>query len=174
MKRIIICLLVCMLVLFAVGCQRYMRGTEELIEQARKEFSISNAESIDVEYAGNSQINGKVLHWFIAGNPAQAHTYLAMECAIVEGKGHRFERSYEPMMRGEGIAVVQWNGGYAFCVNNRKCKTIKITDAIEKKEIDIAWKDNSRPFTYFNELIPDEYSFFDENGNELHGTKPMI
>ena len=167
MRRCTVVLVACALVLSLVGCQTFMWGTDELIERVREEFPIADADTIDIEYAGNSQTEGRFLHWFISGNSYQEHTYLAMDCTLIEGKGFRFERALTPMERGDDIAVAEWNGGYAFCVNNRNCKTIRIKDAAEEKEVDIPWKENSRPFVYFNERIPIEYSFLDENGTPI-------
>ena len=139
------------------GCREYLWGTEELIERAREEFPIADADGIDIEYAGNSQFEEKFLHWFISGNEYQEHVYLPMECTLVSGEGFRFERVYQPMMRGDDIAVVQWNGGYAFCVNNSACRTIRIVDSFGENEVRIADKDDRRPFVYFHPYVPIEY-----------------
>ena len=164
MKKIMLVIFTCALFMLC-GCQKTLKGTDALIEKAREEIPVSNADTISIEYAGMCVEDDSALVWFISGNENQAHYYLPMECNVVGKNEYTFNRVYEPMHRGDDIAVLEWKGGYAFLINNLKCKTIRITDNTGTH--DIAIEKNAYPFIYYNNLRPHEYVFLDENGNEL-------
>ena len=103
--------------------------------------------------------------WFVSGNEYQAHYYLPMECKIVEKDAYTFVHEHKPIDRGTDIVALQWNGGYAFLVNNPKCTTIRITDILGAHDISI--KEGAYPFVYYNELLPSEYYFLDAEGKEI-------
>lgn len=154
--------------LFALcGCQETLKGTDALIEKAREEMPIADAENIEIAYAGLCAKDDSALIWFVSGNEYQAHTYLPMECDIVGKNEYQFVRTYNPLKRGMDIAVLQWNGGYSFIVNNPNCKTIRIID--NSGTHDIAIEKDAYPLVFYNDLLPNEfeYYFLDENGNEL-------
>ena len=147
------------------GCHKAMYDEADYIEKARKEFNVYDAENIEMQYIGEITEGDKALLWFMSGNEYQAHNYLPMRCAITEDGGRVFEHAYKPLERGTDIVVlVDWCGGYAFCVNNPKCKTIKIDDYSGVKEIEVT----EYPFIYYNDLLPSEYFFLDENGEEVN------
>ena len=118
-------------VLFCVsltGCTKIYNGTDELTEKARKEMPVSDFETTDIQYAGMSVADNKALAWFISGNEYQAHYYLPMEVEVKGDDKYSFVRTYKPM-NGEtdNIAILNWNGGYSFVVNNSDCASVKIT-----------------------------------------------
>ena len=165
MKKIASILLVLISMLSFAGCQKTMYDEADFIEQARKEYNIANAETAVITYVGESIEGNKSLLWFVSGNEYQGHTYLPMSCSITEDGGRVFEHAYSPLKRGTDIYVLpEWCGGYGFCVNNPKCKTIKIDDYSGVKEIEVT----EYPFIYYNDLLPSEYFFLDENGEELN------
>jgi len=165
MKKIINYILVIVLFITLCGCQKTLKGTDALIEKVREEMPIADAENTEIAYAGLCAKDDSALIWFVSGNEYLAHTYLPMECDIVGKNEYQFVRTYNPMDRGTDIAVLQWNGGYSFIVNNLNCKTIRIID--NSGTHDIAIEKDSYPFVFFNDLLPNEYYFLDANGNEL-------
>lgn len=160
-------LMVALLLLFSFsGCSDKMTTTDDFINKARKEIPIGDAENTDIEYAGNCMRDNKALLWFVSGNENQAHYYLPMGCSVVGGDSYVFEQVYKPMDRGEDIAVLQWMGGYAFCVNNPNCTVIRILDNSGMTDVEIP-DESSYPFIYYNTIIPSEYYFLDKDGNKL-------
>jgi len=165
MKRILLLLLALSLFLTLCSCSKTLRGTDALIEKAREEIPLADAENIEIRYAGLTAKDDLALIWFISGNEYQAHSYLPMECKIVGKDEYRFVRTYKPMGREEDIAVLQWGGGYVFLINNPACAALQITDSVGMH--DIAVEKESYPFIYFHERMPSEYLFLDKDGTEL-------
>lgn len=163
MKRIESFLLLLLLLLSLCGCEATMKGEAALIEKAREVIPISEAESIELRYAGACEEDERALLWFISGNEYQAHYYLPMECEVAGEGEYRFLRTCKPMDRGMDIAVLQWQGGYAFLVNNSDCTTIRLTDSTGSHDIAV----DRLPFLMYRNLIPSEYVFLDANGNEI-------
>lgn len=165
MKKTVFILLVMIVILSFAGCQNTMYDEADFIERARKEYNIADAETAVITYVGESRKEDKALLWFVSGNEYQGHTYLPMSCSITEDGGRVFEHAYSPLKRGTDIYVLpEWCGGYGFCVNNSKCKTIKIDDYSGTKEIEVT----EYPFIYYNSLLPGEYFFLDEDGKEVN------
>lgn len=149
-----------------VGCTKIYKGIDELIEKAREEIPISDADTVDMQYAGMSVFEDEALVWFISGNEYQSHEYLPMEVEIKGEDEYIFLRIYRPLVgRGDDIALLNWNDGYAFCINNSKCASVMITDETGTHEEII--KNNSYPYVFYNSSIPTEYVFLDKDGNEL-------
>ena len=165
MKKIINYLLITTLFVSLCGCQKTLKGTDALIEKAREEIPIADAENSEINYAGLCSKDDSALIWFISGNEYQAYTYLPMECNVVGKDEYTFERTYKPMDRGEDIAVLEWKGGYSFLINNPDCKTIRIID--NSGTHDIAIEKDVVPFVYYHALLPNEYYFLDKDGNQL-------
>ena len=164
MKRIVSMLLLLVMAVSFAGCERVMYNEAAFIARARKEFHIADAEAIEITYIGEITEGDKALLWFMSGNEYQAHQYVPIRCGITEDGGRRFEHAYNTIERGMDIAVlVDWYGGYAFCVNNPDCKTIQIEDYSGTKEVEVT----HYPFLYYNSLLPREYFFLDENGEEI-------
>ena len=82
MKRITCILLTCILCFSISGCTKTYKGTDELIEKAREEIPVSDADTIDMQYGGMCTVDDTALVWFISGNQYQTHYYLPMEVEI--------------------------------------------------------------------------------------------
>lgn len=118
MKRITCILLTCILCFSISGCTKTYKGTDELIEKAREEIPVSDADTIDMQYGGMCTVDDTALVWFISGNQYQTHYYLPMEVEIKGEAEYAYVRTYKPMSPFMDIAVLNWNRGYAFIVNN--------------------------------------------------------
>ena len=170
MKRTICMIVLCMLCFFTSGCAKTYHGTEELIDKARQEIPISDAGTIQMEYAGMCGKGDRAIAWFVSGNEYQAHYYLPMEIEIMgNGANYRFIHTYKPTVRAEDIAVLLWNNSYLFLVNNPDCAGIRITDGINVHEFKI--EKDEIPYSCSIELdvlAPSfEYVFLDKDGNEI-------
>jgi len=166
-KRTLICVLSAVLCLIAVIAVRSSKitGYDGLIAKARKEIKLAEADTIEMTIAGKSTINRNThLFWFITGNAYQMNRCHPMEFIELENDEYRFVKTYNPIPRGQDIYVLLWHDGYSFCVNNPKCKTIRIDDYAGVKEIAVT----ECPFVYYNALLPREYTFLDENGEEVY------
>lgn len=157
MKKLLFAILASAFLLSSCG---KMKTTDELIEKAWKEIPISDAESIDIAYAGENRNGSYSLFWFISGGESQ--TPFPMECLNVNGE-YEFKQTFKPIICGKDIAALQWQRGYAFLINNAECKTLKITDAYGVHTIDT----NKYPFVWYNETMPSEYLSLDIDGNEI-------
>ena len=166
MKRVVVFIIALCMTITLCGCQKTLRGTDALIEKAREEIPVADAENIDISFAGLCGRDDLALLWFVSGNEYQAHYYLPMECKVVGKDEYTFERVCKPLDRGMDIVVLEWQGGYSFLVNNPNCKTIRITDNSGTQNIEI--EKDVYPFVYYNDLLPSEYLFLDAAGKEIH------
>ena len=166
MKRIIYIILTCILCFSLAGCTKTYKGTDGLIEKAREEIPISDADTMDIQYGGMSVIDDKALVWFISGNQYQAHSYLPMEVKIKGEAEYAYVRTYRPTSDFMDTAVLNWNRGYAFIVNNPNCVSVKITDEAGTHE-EMIGKD-AYPYVFYCLSVPSEYIFVDADGNELN------
>ena len=169
MKKLIALVLVLVCVLEFAGCSaKIYKGTDELMERARKEIPISDADTIDMQYAGMCGVDNKAIAWFISGNEYQSHYYLPLEIEIKENRAeYIFIHTHKPMMdRADNVAIVNWNQGYAFLINNPEIATVQMTlqngDMVEE----IIQK-GMIPYTFYVPFIPSEYIFIDVKGNEV-------
>ena len=164
-KRICLLFALCM-VLLLCGCEKTLKGTDNLIAKAREVIPVAESETIDIAYAGLCAKDDKALIWFVSGNEYQAHYYLPMECKIVGRNEYVFEHAYTPMDRGTDIVAVLWDGGYSFLVNNPKCTAIRIIDDTGTRDIPI--EKEAYPFIYSMEQPSSfEYYFLDAEGKEV-------
>ena len=152
-------LLLCLL----ASCSSTLKGTDALMEKARQELAVSDAETIELQYAGQCESGDAVLMWFISGNAYQAHSYLPMECQVTGPEEYRFVRTYRPMEPGRDIAALDWKDGYCFVVNAAQCTTIEIRDRTGTHKIAVT----AYPFVYFHPCQPSRYRFLDATGEEL-------
>lgn len=166
MKRIICIVLACILCFSLEGCAKTYKGTDGLIEKAREEIPVSDADTADMQYGGMCAINDTALVWFISGNEYQAHYYLPMEVGIKGDAEYTYVRTYKPMSPLVDIAVLNWNRGYSFIVNNPNCVSVKITDEAGTHE-EMIEKD-AYPYVFYCSSVPSEYVFIDAEGNELN------
>ena len=170
MKRCMELLLLCALCCFLAGCAKTYHGTDELIEKAREEIPIADADTIDMQYAGMCGADEKAIAWFISGNEYQAHYYLPMEIEVKANcADYTYIRTYKPMDRGRDIAVLQWNDSYLFLINNPACVVLKITDAQGVHEIAI--EKDVYPYVFSYDIDRSSsaftYAFLDGDGNEI-------
>ena len=166
MKRITCILLTCILCFSISGCTKTYKGTDELIEKAREEIPVSDADTIDMQYGGMCTVDDTALVWFISGNQYQTHYYLPMEVEIKGEAEYAYVRTYKPMSPFMHIAVLNWNRGYAFIMNNPNCVSVKITDEAGTHE-EMIEKD-AYPYVFYCSSVPSEYVFIDAEGNELN------
>lgn len=165
MKKLQYLLISLCMVLLLCGCEKTLQGTDDLIAKAREVIPVAEADTIDIAYAGLCAKDDKARIWFVSGNAYQAHYYLPMECNIVGRNAYTFSHVYNPMDRGTDIAVVLWQGGYCFLVNNPQCTAIRITDGAGTRDIPV--EKAAYPFIYYMEQIPSSYYFLDVDGNEV-------
>lgn len=68
------------------------------MEKARQEIPISDADTIEMQYAGMCGEDNKAIAWYISGDEYQAHYYLPMEIEIKDnGANYTFVQTYKPM-----------------------------------------------------------------------------
>lgn len=154
------------LILVITDQNKIYRGTDALIEKARKEIPIADAENTEINFAGLCGKDDKALLWFVSGNEYQAHYYLPMECSVVEKDEYKFERIYNPWERGMDIAVLEWMRGYSFVINNPNCVSVKI-DGESGPVYETIGKD-CYPYVFYYNGLPREYVFLDKDGNEVY------
>ncbi len=159
MKKAMLSLATVLLTLSLTACQKTYETPEALVEQARAGFSDRETE---IKYAGRCDRDTSALLWFISGGETEGYQYIPLECTVRDG-GLVFERSFKAMERGVDIAVMQWRDGYSFLINNESCHVLKITDGLGTHELAV----DEYPYIWYNETLPLEYVFLDENGNEL-------
>ena len=169
MKKLMILALILVCVLGLAGCSaKIYKGTDELMEKARKEIPIADSDTIDMQYAGMCGVDNKAIAWFISGNEYQSHYYLPLEIEIKENRAeYIFVHTHKPMMdRANNVAIVNWNRGFAFLINNPEIATVQMTlqngDMVEE----IIQK-GTTPYTFYVPFIPSEYVFIDVEGNEV-------
>ena len=164
MKKFISIVLITLFCLSFAGCAKTYKGTDELLQKARKELPVSNADTIDLKYAGMSDIEDKAIVWYIAGNEYQAHYYLPMEVNVKNNR-YSFVHTYKPMTdRCADVAVVNWHQGYAFLINNPKVTTVQLTlqnGEVTKEVV------QEIPHAFYIRSVPAEYIFLDSDGNEV-------
>lgn len=166
MKKIISIIVITLLCLNLAGCAKTYHGTDELMEKARQEIPISDADTIEMQYAGMCGEDNKAIAWYISGDEYQAHYYLPMEIEIKDnGANYTFVQTYKPMTdRCADVAVVNWHQGYAFLINNPKVATVHITlQNGEITEEDI----QGIPYAFYVASVPSKYVFLDAEGNDI-------
>lgn len=164
MKRFFAALAVILLLLLS-ACGR-IRGTDELIEFARTELPIAEADTIELSYAGMVANNDLALFWFISGNEYQSHYYLPIECRIVGEDEYVFSHTYKPMDRCMDTAVLYWREHYVFLINNPAVTALRVTNGEISRDIPI--EKAAYPYIIDLSAIPDEYVFLDSDGRELN------
>lgn len=167
-KGLCTCILLSMLMICS-GCRATLTTEEELIEKAREEITVAEADTIDVQLAAICTKNDKALMWFITGNEYQMHRYFPMVFDVVGENEYVFVQRHNSLERGQDIYVYNWGDGYSFLVNNPECKSIKITGNVGGlgAVTEVKIEDGDYPFHYYYELLPQEYIFLDDEGNEL-------
>ena len=148
------------------GCSKTLHGTEDLLEKAREEIPISDAETIDLAYAGAWTQGESSLHWFVSGNAYQAHFYLPMECENAGEDAYRFVRVYKAMEPARDIACVRWQGGLCFLINRPECTTLRLTHG-DGQVTEISLEGEKLPYVTFYSGTLSSYVFLNDQGEEL-------
>ncbi len=168
-KRMLICIsallvVLCFIIVFTIQSSKIV-GYDGLMAKARREIkNIAGIDTIEMVIAGKSTVNGiDHLFWFITGNEYQMHRYIPMEFTELENGKYKFVHKYPGLQRGQDIFVEEWKGGYSFIVNNPKCKSISIWGYKGEEQVTV----DKIPFVYYYPLLPGEYAFYDEDGEEL-------
>lgn len=168
MRKVAYFLLAFFIISILSGCGNTVIGSDGLIEKAREEIPVSNAKTVEIVIAGSVDIDGNSLVWFVTGNEHQSHGYYPMKFEIDKKRNDKFKfvKAYKAIYRMQDIAVVEWENGYSFLVNNDQCKRISIVDNTDKnEEIEVT---GTLPWLYYCDSIPTEYVFLDADGNALN------
>ncbi len=167
-KRILVFIalaIISFMLLFLDNNRKTANDSDDMIKIARNVIPISDADTIDIQIIGSVDNEKRSLVYFMTGNEYQSHSYFPLEFQIIPGDKYKFERMYKPMNRGMDISVLSWKEGYAFVVNNSKCKKLQITSADGKIQmIEVG----NLPFLYYFKEIPAEYDFLDSDGNVMY------
>lgn len=167
-KKYFFTLITIVLLFSLVGCKNTLTAPDGLIAKAREEIPVAEADTIDIRIVGSiEKEDGNSLVWFMSGNEHQTHYYLPMECILEDNDKYEYVKVGKPYERGMDMVVYEWQGGYAFLINNGECKGIQITDSTGTYTVEIS-EDSFYPFTFYQKIIPLEYIFFDASGNELN------
>ena len=168
-RRIVIIAMCCCMSFSLIGCGRKLKSPDELIAKARKEITVTVADTIEVQLAAKLIKKDRALMWFITGNEYQMHSYFSMVFEVVGEEEYVFVQRHNALERGQDIFVYNWGDGYSFMVNNPKCKTIQIIGNLgglgAVTEVEIG--EGEYPFHYYYELMPQEYKFLDVEGKEI-------
>jgi len=83
------------------------------------------------------------------------------------GEDYTFVHTYKPMTdQCSDVATVNWQGGYAFLINNPKVSTVKMTLENGEQIQETVQKD-SVPYAFYVPSALTEYTFLDANGKEV-------
>ncbi len=159
-KRIVGIAFILLLCAGLSGCAEKYYEIDDLIEKAREEIPIADAENTEIQYAGMCEKDNKALAWFISGEGSQEHYYLPMEIKVKENRAeYTFVKSYEPITdSAEDTAVLMWNHGYAFLVNNPEIKAIEI-QLTDVNTVTVQIEKDVLPYIYYIPSIPQAYEF---------------
>ena len=79
MKRLFCFLLLFTFCFSLFSCAKVYSGNEGLIQKAREEIPLADADHVDIIIAGSTDTNNSSLVWFITGNEYQKHSYYPIE-----------------------------------------------------------------------------------------------
>lgn len=162
--------LICVLLVFVLcclsGCAKVYSGNEGLIQKAREEIPLADADRVAIIIAGSTDTNGSSLIWFITGSENQKHSYFPMEFKHAKKDPSQFEfvHMYKPYDAAQDIAVCSWNG-FAVLVNNKDCAEIRVTYS---NGVTDTVSVNGIPFLWHIDPAPSEFTFWDADGKEIH------
>lgn len=167
MRKNIPILLLLVLCFSLAGCGKTYQGHDGLIEKAREEIPVSEADRIEITIAGSTDVDGNCLVWFITGNEYQLHGYYPIEFKQLKRNDgdYKFVMLYQAYDAGTDIAVYPWNG-FVVLVNNENCTEFKLT--YSDGETETVSVDTPLPFLWSTDKKPSQYIFLDAAGNELN------
>ncbi|MDF2905278.1 MAG: hypothetical protein K0R34_599 [Herbinix sp.] len=164
-KKILIAFVIISWLLLLGGCKKTANDDDDMIEIAREEIPIADADTIDIQIIGRIDKEKSSLVCFMTGNEYQGHSYFPIEFMINKREKYEFFKVYKMMKRGMDIYVEQWNDGYIFIVNNPTCKYIQIElENGERQLVEVG----EFPFIFYFDSISMQYNFLDTNGNALY------
>ena len=135
-----------------------------MIEKARKEIPIADADTIELVIVGKVTDKDDVLVWFKSGNEYQNNRYTPIEFTLVGDDKYLFEKIYKPIDRGEKISVQYWKDNFVALIDNPNCTAIKICYDNGSEEVIPV---DETPFVYSTLVFSGEYYFLDAEGNTL-------
>ncbi len=169
MKKVIVIIMAAIFMLSSSACGNTVKGEEGVIERARQELPLADAEDIEIKILGSHFLGDKHVFWLMTGNEYQANSYFAAETNVKGENEYEFVKLYEPMDRGMDIRVLYYtcmgenvlDTYYLFMINNEKCTKLLING---EEEINI----DSIPFVYKYKDFEGEYVFLDKDGSEIY------
>ena len=170
MNRFFTLLILLAAVMMFSGCDHTIRGNDGLIRKAREVIPVSDADELEMNLAGMCRKDGSVLVWVISGNENQRHYYLPMEFTVEQSQAgdndeqYSYIHSFKPYERCIDIASMQWMGGYSFLVNNKLCRSVRITDENGTHEYPVT---EIPCVIYYDDSLNFEYNYIDIDGNEM-------
>ena len=166
-KKLILLFLSIVLMFSFSACGNTLKGEEDIIEKARKEVPLADADNIEMKIIGTHNLGDKYLFWIMTGNEYQSNSYFVMETDIKGEDEYEFVKLYDTLVRGKDIRTLYYtcmgenvlDSYYFFMVNNEDCAKM----VLNGEEIDI----ESYPFVYSYREFSGEYNFLDKYGNEI-------
>lgn len=141
-----------------------IEGDAGLIEKARKEIPVAEADTIELVIVGKVSEGDSELVWFRSGNEYQHNRYFPLAFTALGDDRYRFEKIYNPIDRGDRISVLYWYDNFVCLIDNPDCAAVEIIYSDGFKEIIPV---DETPFVYSTRIFSGEYTFVDENGNRL-------
>lgn len=175
MKNIRLCAILLGLVLCLSGCAPCAEDETGMVELARAQLPLSQAETLPVELVGRIDREDRSLLLIRTGGEQQRQSYFPVSYQR-RGDGYRLEHLARAGMyeRGEGLYSYNWQEGYVFLVDNEDCAQLWLKDELgNERTVPV----DGLPFVYyvedvFQDLDGDgrsklEYAFLNQKGEEL-------
>lgn len=167
MKKLTVFILSIVLMFSFSACGNTLKGEEDIIEKARKEVPLADADNIEMKIIGTHNLGDKYLFWLMTGNEYQSNSYFVMETDLKGENKYEFVKLYDTLDRGMDIRTLYYtcmgenalDTYYLFMVNNDDCVKMVLNGEV----IDI----DSHPFVYRYKEFEGEYIFLDKDGNEI-------
>lgn len=149
------------------SCGQTYEGDAELIEKAREEIPLSDIQNTEISIAGFVDAKDTRLIWFMTGNEYETHGYFPLEFKAAEKAPNQFQfvHAYKAYRCGQDIAAYPWNG-YVFLISNPRCEKL-LLHYPDGREEEIAVHAEALPQLYFTSETPSQYTFVDEEGQEI-------
>ena len=167
MKKLLCTVLILTFLICLSACSpNTYRGTDALLQKARQELPLADAETIDLTYAGMCGAGDTAIAWFIAGNAHQSRYYLPLEVEVKPGRAeYVYLHTHKPLTdRAQDTAIAITGQGYAFLINDPAIASVRMTlQTGEMIEEIIPGK--AIPYSFYVPSAPVEYLFLDAQGN---------
>ena len=93
-KRLLIIAMCCLMAFSLISCGKKLKSPEDVIAKARKEITVAEADTIEVQLAAKHIKKDKALMWFITGNEYQMHRYFPMVFDVVGEEEYVFVQQH--------------------------------------------------------------------------------